>query len=125
MQTNTYRRHSLRLSETTKRVIGVIAIAVSLSACTTVSHTPLSQDVSAHLAGKRVVLTKYSTPNFAALTPGTAAFGVLGALVMIAQSDEIVKTNCLEDPSLKISQELAEKLSVERGITLVPNQNII
>ncbi|SFH73080.1 hypothetical protein SAMN04515618_102190 [Collimonas sp. OK307] len=125
MQKNIYWGQSMGLRETTKRAIGAILITASLAACTTVSHTPLSQDGSVQLTGKKVVLTKYPTPDFSASTAGKAAFAVLGAIMMVAEGNEIVRTNGIEDPALKIGQGLATRLSEERGTTLVSNQNIV
>lgn len=106
------------------KAIGVFTIAASLSACVTFQNIPLPQEVSEKLEGKKIVLTKYSTPDFVATTAGKAAFALLGAVAMIVEGNEIVKENGIEDPALKISQGLAKKLSEERGITLISNQNI-
>ena len=76
------------------------------------------------MAGKKIELTKYSTPDFAAFTAGKAAFGIIGATVMIAEGNEIVRTNGIQDPALEISQRLEEKLREQRGTIQVPNKNI-
>jgi hypothetical protein len=106
-----------------KSLVGALAIVASLSACTTVSHVPLSKETSAQLKGKSVTTTQYPTADFAAFTPTKAVFGVLGALAMIADGNKIVKTNNIEDPALKISQELAVKLNAVSGMTVVANGN--
>jgi hypothetical protein len=106
-----------------RRLAVLIVIAVSLSACATVNHIPLSPEASAQLKGKNLTTTRYATPDFSAFTAGKAAFALLGAAAMIAEGNEIVRTNSIEDPALKITQGLVEKLAVSRGMTLIPNQD--
>ena len=106
-----------------KRFVSVVAVVASLSACTTVSHVPLSQEVSAQLKGKNITTSQYTTPDFTSFTAGKAAFGLLGAAAMISEGNEIVKKNNIEDPALKISQELAVKLKEIRSMTVVSNGN--
>jgi hypothetical protein len=105
------------------RLVVAIIIAVSLSACTTINHVPLSPEASVQLKGKSVTTTRYVTPDFAAFTAGKAAFALLGAAAMIAEGNEIVKANDIEDPALKITQGLVEKLTASRSMIVVSNQD--
>ena len=114
----------MRLTETTKRAICAIIVTASLAACTTATRTPLSPG-PAQLSGKKIVLTQYPAPDFAAFTPGKAALIVRGVGVMIVEGNEIVRANGIEDPALTIGQGLATRLSEERGVMLVSNQNIV
>ena len=106
-----------------KSLVGALAIVASLSACTTVSHVPLAKETSAQLAGKSVTTTQYPIADFTAFTAVKAVFGVLGALAMIADGNEMVKKNNIEDPALKISQELAANLNAAGGMAVVSNGN--
>ena len=106
-----------------KRFVGAVAVVAALSACTTVSHVPLSQEISAQLKGKSVVTSQYPPADFIAFTAGKAAFALVGAAAMISEGNEIVKTNNIEDPALMISQELSVKLKGMREMTVVSNGN--
>lgn len=90
------------------------ACALLVSACATVNHTPLSPEKSAQLAGKTLASTQYPVPAFTAFTAGKAAFGLLGAAAMIAEGNEIVATNQIEDPALAISRGLVDRLATSR-----------
>jgi hypothetical protein len=100
------------------RVIGGLAI-LSLTACATVSHTPLSQETSLQLREKSVARTEYPVQDFSASTAGKAAFAILGAAAMISEGNAIVKENDIQDPAIAIGQGLAEKLTLVRNVSMV------
>ncbi len=104
----------------TLRMFGLLAAAAALSACTTVQHSPLSSDASAALSGKRVVLTQYKAPDFTAMTPTKAAFGLLGAAAMISEGNQLVKDNGIVDPALAIADGLGQRLVQARSVNLQP-----
>lgn len=95
-------------------------IIVSLTACSTVSHVPLSEEASTQLKGKTITTTRYPKSDFSAFTSSKAAFAMVGAVAMISEGNEIVKTNNIEDPALKIAKELTDKLATARGMRLIP-----
>jgi hypothetical protein len=84
-----------------------------------VSHAPLSKDSSQALQGKAIVRTEYATPDFAAMTPGKAAFAILGAALMISEGNSIVKDNEIPDPAVVISKDLAKRLESARSVKIV------
>lgn len=92
----------------------VVAASV-LAGCTTVSHVPLSKDASQSLQGKTVARTEYPAPDFTAMTPGKAAFALLGAAAMVSEGNAIVKNNEIADPALAISMALASRLEAARA----------
>jgi len=98
-----------------KRTILAGAGALLVTGCATVSHTPLSPEKSAQLAGKTFASTQYPVPDFAAFTAGKAAFALVGAAAMIAEGNDIVKTNNVEDPALAISRGLVDRLATSRN----------
>src|SRR5712664_2500272 len=104
MQKNTYLSQRARLIKNLRKAIAGFAIGASLSACSTVELVPLPPEVSTGLAGKKIVLTKYPTPNFVPITAGAMAFAVVGIVAAMAEGHEIVESNGLEDPALMISQ---------------------
>jgi hypothetical protein len=104
-------------------ILSLFAVAL-ISGCATVSHTPLSKDVSDQLQGKTVTRTKYSTPDFTAFTAGKAAFALLGAAAMIAEGNSIVKENEIADPSIEISEALAGKLATTKSMKAVDSARV-
>jgi hypothetical protein len=100
------------------RVVGILAL-FTLTACTTVSHTPLTQETSLQLREKSVTRTEYPVQDFAAFTAGKAAFAILGAAAMISEGNAIVKDNDIQDPAIAIGQGLADKLTLARNVSMV------
>lgn len=98
-----------------KRIILAGACALLVAGCATVSHTPLSPEKSAQLAGKTFASTQHPAPDFAAFTAGKAAFALVGAAAMIAEGNAIVKTNSIEDPAIAISRGLVGRLTTARN----------
>jgi hypothetical protein len=98
-----------------KRTILAGTCALLVAGCATVSHSPLSTEKSAQLAGKAFASTQYRVPDFAAFTAGKAAFALVGAAAMIAEGNDIVKTNNIEDPALAISRGLVDRLAASRS----------
>jgi hypothetical protein len=61
----------------------------------------------------------YSKPDFAAYTAGKAGFGVIGAALIISAGNEIIRGHAVEDPALRIGQELAQSLTARHGLQLL------
>jgi hypothetical protein len=61
----------------------------------------------------------YPTPDFAAYTAGKAGFGVIGAALIIKAGNEIIRENAVEDPAIRIGQELAQALTEGHGLQLL------
>lgn len=99
------------------RAAGFAAIAL-LTGCVTVSHKPMTKETSSQLQSKKVVATTYAKPDFAAMTPGKAAFGLIGAAAMIAEGNSIVTANSIPDPALSISEQLLRIAKDKRAITV-------
>lgn len=78
----------------------------------------MTKESSAKLQGKSVALTQYSKPDFAAFTAGKAAFALVGAAAMIAEGNEIVRENEIQDPAIAIGDQLAKKLVESRHVTI-------
>ena len=103
------------------RVSLAVAFALSLGACATANHTPISPESLARLQGKSVQATQYAQPDFAAFTAGKAAFALVGAAMMISEGNEIVKENQIPDPAREISAGLQSRLSAGKGTKPLPN----
>lgn len=104
----------------TARWVAAGTAAMVLSACVSVSHKPMTKETSAQLHTKKVAASSYATPDFAAMTPAKAAFGLIGAAAMIAEGNNIVKTNGIEDPAVSISNQLLRIAKDKRSIAVVP-----
>lgn len=103
-----------------------VSLVTSLSACTTVNHVPLTPETSAKLAKKSVTTSQYPKSDFAVVTVGNVLVGgLIGALAQISTGNELVKKNGVEDPAVKISKGLAERLASTRGVTVVANGSVV
>lgn len=87
-----------------------------LVGCTTLAVKPVSQASLTSMAGQTVTQTTRKMPDFASMTAGKAVFGALGALAMISEGNEIVKTNGLSDPADAISAALLSTLEKHKGL---------
>lgn len=104
----------------TARWVAAGTAAMVLSACVSVSHKPMTKETSAQLHTKKVAASSYATPDFAAMTPAKAAFGLIGAAAMIAEGNSIVKANEIPDPAVSISNQLLQIAKDKRSIAVVP-----
>ncbi|WP_267226253.1 hypothetical protein [Dyella silvae] len=106
-----------------KKFCCAAAIAVVLSGC--VSAPTKSLDSGSALQGKHVVVTQYAKPDFSAMTPGKAAFGMFGAMAMVSAGNELVKSENIEDPAIEISEQIANDMAVKRSATVLPSSHQI
>ena len=102
----------------------IFIFVVFLSGCTTINHIPLSPDASRQLQDKSVASTIYPTPDFAASTPGKAAFGILGAFAAISEGNSLIQENDVQDPAIAIGQGIVDRLVATRNATQVPSQAV-
>lgn len=106
------------------KILTAAIALVALSACTTVSHVPLTQETSAKLQTKSVTTSQYPKSDFAVVTVGNALVGgLIGALAQIGTGNELVKKYNVEDPAVKISAGVAQRLASTRAMTVVANGN--
>ena len=101
------------------RITIAAAVVLSLGACTTVKHAPISQDSLSKLEGKSIVSARYGHPDFTAFTAGKSAFAMLGAAAMVTKGNAIVRENGIEDPAIAISAGLQSKLVNLKNTTAV------
>ncbi|WP_211472767.1 hypothetical protein [Collimonas humicola] len=91
----------------TKIALGMALISL-LGACTTLREQPLASSEMNAVSGKTVAVSRYATPDFAAMTPAKAALGLFGAVAMISAGNSFVKDNSIPDPAENIGRQLAE-----------------
>ena len=106
-----------------KAIILTTALAGCLAGCVSAPTKPIAS--SANLQGKRVVLSEYAKPDFAAMTPGKAVFGMFGAVAMIHAGNEIVKNDGIQDPAIDISHQLAEELVKRDADTILSSPAVV
>ncbi len=103
------------------RVLLLIGCGV-LIGCVAVRHAPLPESEASRLGGKVVQRSVYPTPDFAAYTAGKAAFGVVGAALVIKAGNDVVRENAVDDPALRIGQELVGALAERRGLKVLQTE---
>lgn len=98
---------------------GAAALGLVLTACVSTQKVPLSPAQSGSLRGQTVVASQHARPAFAAITPGKAAFGMVGAAAMIAEGNSQIRNNQVADPAEQISHQLAATLASKLGMRVV------
>jgi hypothetical protein len=81
---------------------------------------PLSEAGAAGLRDKSVALTIHERPSFVAMSPGKAAFALLGAGAMIKAGNDLVDTNHVADPAIVVRENLSAALRDAYGAHLLP-----
>ena len=93
-----------------------LAALSALALCSACAATaPLSPESAGELAGATLAPRTGDTPAFAAMTPGKAGFGLIGAALMRAKGNEIVADNGLVDPAGGVAAALAADLAARYG----------
>jgi hypothetical protein len=105
----------------------VLAISVLcfglLTSCVSTQDVPLSNGNI--FQQKQAVTAKREKPIFAAMTPGKAGFGMIGAAAMISSGNKIVRENNVEDPANWISKELATSIQKKYGTRFQGSRNVM
>jgi hypothetical protein len=90
--------------------LAILAAAFLAAGCVSVQHVPMNGSSAEALKDKEIALSERPRPEFAASTPGRAAFGAIGAALTISEGNKIVKEHGIEDPALYIGKTLAAEL---------------
>jgi hypothetical protein len=112
-------RPSRAVSRSCRSRILCLVPLVILSGCVAVRQAPLPESESSRFAGRTFQRSVYPTPDFAAYTAGKAGFGVIGAALIIRAGNEIIRDNAVEDPAIRLGQELAQSLADRHGLQLL------
>lgn len=102
------------------KLLLIAAAGLTLSGCATYQTHPITQDGTKALRGQSVAVTSRKVPDFTAMTPTKAAFGLLGAAAMISDGNSIVANNKVQDPANAIASSLSTALSAAYATTVVP-----
>jgi hypothetical protein len=94
----------------------MLAIALAAGGCATATKQTIDPNTVTALKNQTVAKTERPAPDFAASTPGKAAFGMIGATMMISAGNAIVAENELVDPADRIAAALLSALSEAHGV---------
>lgn len=95
--------------------------ALALSGCVSTKNVKADMAQLRSAAPATVTVSARKRPDFAAMTAGKAAFGMVGALAMISAGNTLVEENGVEDPAGYIAAQLSQRLSESLGVRSVDN----
>jgi len=98
-----------------KKVLLVVAAAGIFSGCASVNKQPIAPNATTELKGQTIAQTKRPPPDFAAMTPGKAAFALIGAALMISEGNSLIAQNKVADPADAIASSLVTALQSAYG----------
>lgn len=99
--------------------IALLSLSALLTACVNPHNVPLSSERANDLRGSRLTISKRDAPAFAAMTPGKATLGLLGAAAMIADGNSKIRTNAVADPADSIAKEIASAVAAKNGAKVI------
>jgi hypothetical protein len=100
-----------------KSVFTLVA-AAWLAGCATVAHKPMTAESSAKLTAKKVAVVNYEPADFVPFTADKAAFGMIGAALMIQAGKDMVTKYELTDPAVAVREQLMQKVAERRGASV-------
>lgn len=102
------------------RITIAAAVVLSLGACTTVKHAPISQDSLSKLEGKSIVSARYGQPDFTTFTAGKAAFAMLGAWLQ-SKLASVKNTTAVNASGVAAKDDVATVVATSQGGDFVLN----
>lgn len=93
-------------------------VLMVLSGCVSVNKQQLSSSQASGLKDQSVAATSRKVPDFSAMTPGKAMFGMIGAAAMISEGNKLISTHKVADPADAIAQNLNAALAGKHGTQL-------
>ncbi len=103
-----------------KNILILIACMFAGNAAAKDKVLPLPETAAVQLQGKTLVVTRHKVPSYTAMTAGKASFGLLGAGLMIAEGNKIIKENEVPDPAALLEAQLAPAFAKHYGMQLKP-----
>jgi hypothetical protein len=101
-----------------RTVIGLLCV-VFLAGCVSTKTAQLESSKAAVLRGKAVAVTDRPRAGLVAMTRGYGMLGAIGAGVMIAHGENIIKDNDIQDPAPQINHALVLAAQNQYGIVPV------
>ncbi|MBS1198793.1 MAG: hypothetical protein H6R18_2578, partial [Proteobacteria bacterium] len=102
-----------------KKSVLLVFFVAAISGCANFNLQPIDSKATASLKGQTVTHTNREMPDFAAMTPAKAAFGLFGAAAMISEGNKIIKENNVSNPADAIALNLTKFLEEKYGARLV------
>lgn len=103
------------------RRFGAFASLALLAGCANVSDTSLTSAPAAGPHPNQVIgYTGSAATGLLAMSPGKAAFGMIGGIAMAEAGKRIVRENNVEDPAAGMARGLAHELADVRSAQLAP-----
>lgn len=103
-----------------KNVVLIIACLLAGNVMAKDKIQPLPQAAAADLKGKTLVVTRHKIPSYTAMTAGKAGFALLGAGLMIAEGNKIIRENEVPDPAALLEAQLAPAFATHYGMQIKP-----
>jgi hypothetical protein len=107
------------------RQVVLVAIAVGLVGCVSTKTVPIESSQLDKLHGGTIVISKRGKGDFAAMTAGKAAFGLLGVAAMISAGNKIIAENNVEDPAGYIGGKLASNFAAAHSLTVAEAGDVL
>jgi len=102
------------------KFLGIIVVAsLIFVGCVSTKNVPVAESDIDDFRNRTVTVPKRGVPDFAAMTADKAAFGLIGAAMMISEGNRIIRENIVEDPANYISEQLVSALSDKYQLTPV------
>ncbi|MFC4161198.1 hypothetical protein [Chitinimonas lacunae] len=102
-----------------RTLISLLVVTTLTSGCVSINRLPLDGKLAPTLKDQVITHTVREKPSFVAMTPGSAALGILGAAAMISQGNSIIRENKVADPADSIAADVAKLLSEQHGTRFV------
>ena len=101
-----------------RTIIGLLCV-VCLAGCVSTKTAQIENSKAAALRGKAVAVTDRPRAGLVAMTRGYGMLGAIGAGVMIAHGENIIKDNDIQDPAPQINHALLLAAQSQYGIVPV------
>lgn len=101
------------------RTVVAIVCVVFLAGCVSTKTAQIGNGKAATLRGKAVAITDRPRAGLVAMTRGYGMLGVVGAGVMIAHGENIIKDNNIQDPAPQMNHALVLAAQSQYGIVPV------
>lgn len=100
-------------------IVSVLGLLMLASGCAT-TPIPLAPQSETSLKGKQIKIVEHKKEElvFSTLTPGGAAFGMIGAAIANSNGKQAVAKFNLLDPAAEIAQGLAQSLATQYSVQI-------
>lgn len=90
--------------------ISLALVTILATGCTSFNKKTIETQAIESLRDQTLTYTVRDKPDFAAMTPGKAMLGLIGAIAMVSEGNSIIAKNNVPDPAVSIADGLAKAL---------------